>query len=308
MSNFNARWEAFGGVLGGESLGGSVGSVAVPLGRQFGFQFDSLAGSVGGNFLGGAAIHSFWRDPSTGSAGVYAADVTLNRFGGLNLTQVGGEAAHYWGRWSIGGVAGVEFGNSSGDVFPVPGGEIVDTYDIGTRFFDEVDMSYYLTDDFKLSVGHRYLGGQNAAALRTEWAFPLGHGITGSVFAEGFLGGGNFRGVWGGLTFYISPAGGSKTLIEHERQDTVTPWLPDTLFSIKNSERKKFAASVAAPTPPPPPAGYPPPPPPPIPPTTPQTHIGASANAAAAAATAATAAASAAVLLAPYPPLPPPPP
>lgn len=300
VSTFNARWEAFGGALAGEGFGGSIGSVAMPLARQFGFQFDSLAGTLGGNFLGGAAAHAFWRDPAVGSVGVYAADAMLDRFGGLNVTQVGLEGFRYWNRWSVGGVAGVEFGNSSDNVFPAPGGGIVDTYDIGTRFFDEIDLSYYLTDDFKLNVGHRYLGGENAAALGAEWAFPLGHGITGALFAEGRYGGSNFRGVWGGLTFSFGPAG--KTLIEREREDTITRWLPDTAFSIKNSESRRFAAS---PAPPPPPPAYPGPLSLPTPPT-PQSQIGAAGDAAAAAATAATAAASAALSLSPYPPSPPP--
>jgi hypothetical protein len=154
VSGFNAKWEALGGSLNGQTLAGSTGSLSAPLGRQFGLQLDILAASYGGDFLGGAAGHLFWRDPSVGLIGLYGSGLAWDRFGGIAAGNAAIEAERYWNRWSIGGIAGVEFGNAKTQTTPVVGGALVDSFDIKTRFFDQIDLSYYLTDNFKLSVGH----------------------------------------------------------------------------------------------------------------------------------------------------------
>jgi hypothetical protein len=62
----------------------------------------------------------------------------------------------------------LEFGNSaSGTV-----GSVIQTFSVPTRFFDQFDLAFYPVDNLELYVGHRYLGGKNAAAFRGEWAFP----------------------------------------------------------------------------------------------------------------------------------------
>jgi len=286
---FNARWQGFGGSLANQTLAGSIGSVAAPLAGPLAFQFDSLAGSYGGELVGAAAGHLFWRSPSVGLFGVYGANTILNQFGGVSATQVALESERYWNNWSFGGLAGVEFGNNKSDIIATTAGTSFDAYNVKTRFFDYADVSYYLTDNLKVSAGHRYLGGQNAAAFGGEYAFPVGHGMTGAFFAEGRVGENNMHGVWGGLTFYFGPQG--KTLIEHERQETIVNRLPDSLFTITNSERKRFAGPPPPTYPPTPfvPTSYPPPP---------------SSSAAAILATTATAvdaAATAAIAAPPYP-------
>jgi hypothetical protein len=216
---------------------------------------DGFAGTLNGDFLGGAAGHLFWRNPAVGLIGVYADDMILDRFGGINATHVAFEGQRYWGRWSFGGIAGVEFGNSRSSTSVVPGGTLTDTYDVKTRFFDQIDLSYYLTDNLKLSVGHRYLGGKEAAAFGGEWAFALGHGVMGSVFAEGFAGESDFHGVWGGLRVYFGPQ--DKPLMLRQRQDDPDNYMPSAVFTITNSESHTFMPSPpSSPPPSPPPYVY----------------------------------------------------
>jgi hypothetical protein len=71
----------------------------------------------------------------------------------------------HYGRWTLQGVAGVEFGNTTSATV----GDIIQTYEIKTRFFDQVNLAYYLQDNFKVFVGHRYLGGKHAAAFGGEY-------------------------------------------------------------------------------------------------------------------------------------------
>lgn len=96
VDDFNAKWEAIGGVFNDLTYTGSKGSVSGPIGRQFGFQLDGLAADYSGYFLGGVGGHLFWRDPSVGLLGIYASDSYLDRFGGLNVTHVAPEFEGYW--------------------------------------------------------------------------------------------------------------------------------------------------------------------------------------------------------------------
>lgn len=251
VDDFNAKWEAVAGAYDEQTYVGSKGSLTGPIGRQFGFQVDALAADFGASFLGSLGGHLFWRDPSVGLLGVYASDSYLNRFGGLNVTQVAPEFEGYWGRWSLQGIAGVEFGNSTNATVSVtPTGGLVTT-DIRTRFLDKVSLSYYLTDDFKVGIGHRYEGGLNALALDAEYAFGLGKTMA-SLFVEGNVGGQNFRGVWGGLRFYFGQH--DKTLIRRQREDDPINWLSDVTTLVSSNNQ------VTHPAPPPPHASPPPPP------------------------------------------------
>ena len=139
------------------------------------------------------------------------------------------------------GVAGVEFGNSAsststtttvGPIFTTTS-TFVNSFNVSTRFFDEINLKYYVTDDISAYVGQRYLGGENALALGAEIARPIGHGIMASAFVEGRIGEDNFHGVWGGLKFYFGPS--EKSLIARHRQEDPNNWNIDNLFGIMNN-------------------------------------------------------------------------
>lgn len=116
------------------------------------------------------------------------------------------------------GIAGVEFGNSVSQTV----GSVIQTYDLRTRFFDEVNLAYYLQDDLKVYVGYRYMYGKNALALGGEWGLPLGRGVMASLFAEGRIGENGYDGIWGGLRFYFGQK--NKSLMQRHREDDPTNW------------------------------------------------------------------------------------
>ena len=68
------------------------------------------------------------------------------------------------------------------------------SYDVESRFFNQVNLSPYSIDrELGRLYGHRYLGGENALALGTELALPLGSGGVASAFVEGRVGSNEFR-------------------------------------------------------------------------------------------------------------------
>jgi hypothetical protein len=250
VDGINAKIEGIGGSLANHGIYGSKGAISIPLGGSWGAQIDGTAGSFDQRFFGSIAGHLFWRNPQQGLLGIYANYTHLDEFGGAHVTQFAGEGEYYWNRWTLQGIAGVEFGNKASQtttttstVPPVPIGFGITTpgvattntftegYDVKTRFFDQVNLKYYLTDNWDAYVGHRYLGGKNALALGSEYALPLGRGVMASAFVEGNVGEHDFHGVWGGLRFYFGAS--DKTLIARHRQDDPNIW--DSLFSIINS-------------------------------------------------------------------------
>ena len=245
VDGFNGKWEVLGGALNHRSLYGSRGSFSIPLATQWGLQIDGAVGSLQNRAFGSIAPHLFWRDPSRGLLGLYASHTHWDRFGGVHVTQVAGEGEAYWGRFTLQGIAGVEFGNSASSrttnttillpVGNIPGVVTTNTFsegfDVRTRFFDQINLKYYFTDNVAGYVGHRYLGGKNALAVGAEAALPLGKGMMGSAFVEARAGEHEFNGVWGGLRLYFGQK--DKTLIKRQREDDPVAW--DTLHSILNN-------------------------------------------------------------------------
>lgn len=248
VDGFNAKWEALGGSLGGKRLYGSRGAFTVPLGSVAGLQIDGAIGKLDGDRFFTVAPHLFWRNPNQGLIGLYASYTDWDRFGGVHAAQAAIEGERYFGRWTVQGIAGVEWGNTASNtsvatslVAPGAGGVpgVVTTnvftegYNVQTRFFDQVNLKYYFTDNFAGYLGHRYLGGQNALALGGEAALPLGKGVMASAFVEARLGEHANNGIWGGFRFYFGRK--DKTLMARHRQDDPAIW--DTLFSFNHFGR-----------------------------------------------------------------------
>ena len=218
VDGMNGKAGADGGTFSDKTLYSGLGSLAVPLGCEYGFQVDGSVGSFNENGIYAVGGHLFWRNPSVGLLGMYGSSIHWDQFSGVTANHVGPEAEWYFGRWTIQGVAGVEFGNStSGQVGP----NIV-TYDVNTRFFDQINFAYYINDNLKVFLGHRYLGGKNALAIGGEWGVPVGRGTMGSLFVEGRVGEDNATGVWGGIRFYFGHQ--DKSLIRRNREDDPADW------------------------------------------------------------------------------------
>src|SRR5262245_24960943 len=261
----NAKFVALGGSYINRSLYGACGSLSFPLGGQFGCQLDGIGGRYDNRGMGAVGAHFFSRDPARGLLGLYAAHTHWDIFGGIHVNQVAGEGEVYFGPFTVRGIAGVEWGNSvftTASTFatipPVAGGAgafITTTgiqgFEVRTRFFDKVDLAYYPLPDWKLFVGHRYLGGRHALALGTEIAAPIPGQVKAALFAEGRIGEGDFHGVWGGLKIYFGQK--DKPLIRRHREDDPKDWTPEALGSITPTSSSKTSVIPIAPLPPPPP-------------------------------------------------------
>jgi len=251
---FNVKFEGFGGSVNGKSLVGGAGALTVPVGGQFGAQIDGLAGALDGDALGGVAGHLFWRDPSRALLGIYGSYTTWDRFGGVNAGQVAFEGEYYLGRFTVQGIAGVEFGNSRAtsssisSQTAIPFGTLntlttsTQRFDITTRYFDQINFKYYFNDNLSTYVGHRYLGGRNMAALGGEFAFPLNRGLLASAFVEGRVGESDARSIWGGFHIYFGPD--DKPLIKRHRQEDPNLWLIDTASSILNNQKSTTSSQT----------------------------------------------------------------
>ena len=214
VDGLNAKAAGFGGGADGRSLYGGEGSITVPLGFRYGFQLDGLVAGHDSRFQGNVttaatAGHVFWRDPAVGLIGAYGHYFHADAFRGVDYYAGAAEGALYWGRFSLEGLAGVE----AGRVNLVAFGSI----DITTRFFDAASLSYYPTDDLKLSVGHSYILGTHALLLGAEWGLRSGGGTMAALFANGSVGEGGNAGVLAGLRIYFGQR--DKTLIRRHRED-----------------------------------------------------------------------------------------
>lgn len=249
VDGFNGKVSAFGGwSRGRDGLGldggrfGGEGSISSPIGHRFGVQIDGAAQSRDGVFQGDVAGHLFWRDPAFALFGAYVAYSHLDKSGGLALGRAGGEFAGYFGRFTLEGIAGVEGGKSKNI-------SATRRYEPDTRFFDQVNLAWYPTDDMKVYAGHRYGGGLHAAAAGLEVLLPSRTGTAVSAFGEGRLGEDHYRQVWGGVRVYFG--GSDKTLIRRHREDDPTVW--NDPLPLAKSVKDRVEDVIASPPPPPPP-------------------------------------------------------
>ncbi|WP_147438026.1 hypothetical protein [Ochrobactrum soli] len=135
---------------GDEQFGFSEGSVAVPLGDKYGFQLDGIGGVTNESGFAGAAAHLFRRDPKKGALGLYGSYLystgTYDNNGflenGYINSKLGVEGQAYLGRFTLDGLAGIEW-NSLEEAFDP---------------FAQGRVNYYVTDNFKVGTGLNYSG------------------------------------------------------------------------------------------------------------------------------------------------------
>jgi hypothetical protein len=242
VDGLNGKVDAWGGQLAKKSFYGTKGAVATPLAGAYGLQVDGAVGKFDHRRFAAAGLHLFWRNPSIGMYGLYVAyGDTKSAVGDVHIGNVAAEFGWYHGRWSIEGIAGVEFGNRVVGIVPTPLGNVVQTIDIKTRFLDKINVSYYLHDNVKAFVGHRYIGGKNAAALGLELAHPIPRTTAmGALFVEGRVG--EYTGIWGGLKLYVGNK--DKSLIRRHREDDPIEWTPESQTTgVSNSSSTTPVAS-----------------------------------------------------------------
>ena len=234
--------------------GGGAGAISAPLGANFGVQGEGMLASWNNNLVAGAGAHLFWRDPNRGLLGVYGSGSYFGVLNGIGVARAAAEGEAYFGRFTLEGMAGVETGrrNRTSSLF---GGVTTagvpyygyTYYNVRTRFYDKASVAYYVTDNFKLSVGQIYTGGRVLASLGAEYLFPVSPGIAGSLFVDGHIGGGRTSGVRGGLKVYFGNA--DKPLIRRQREDDPPINLPLDLLTIANTRSTAIAVLPVPPAP-----------------------------------------------------------
>lgn len=223
VDGYNFKLSVLGGAFQRNVLGNAdnvmfVGSVTAPLfSNNFGIQVDAGAGSYDGGFTSAAAgLHLFWRDPSVGMIGIYGDWAYVNP---EHAGRVGGEFAVYNDRWSLDIFAGMQFGQH-----------------VFTDFVDEVDLSYYFTDNTRGSIGHRLTSRGHVANVSFEHMFSDG-GMDGvSIFGEVEAGEDNYVAGWGGLRYSFG-TGSWTTLIERDRQGDPIVRIPRNIASVTQCGR-----------------------------------------------------------------------
>lgn len=216
VSGPNGKVSVEGGSFDDQGAGIALGSFALPLGPSFGLQADGAVGAIDGEAMGGGGLHLFTRDPSSYLLGVYGSYHTWDS---IDIWRLAGEAELYLGRFTLSGLAGYE----SVDVPSLTDGLEVLTPD-DKHFFGQFDGSYYITDDFKVSAGYRYLNETSFASAGAEYLFR-GHEVPWSLFARGNFGDDDYTSVTGGVKIYLS-GDTNKSLIDRNRRDDPENYLP----------------------------------------------------------------------------------
>jgi hypothetical protein len=149
-----------------------------------------------------------------------------------NILKYAVEGEYYMNRWTIHSHVGVETTRISSNAaqFTLSG---LNAPSVANRVFDDVLVSYYVTDNFRLSVGHDLVFGTHFLRLGSEYGFELGGGRMAAVFTDGWIGEGGNNGALAGLRIYFGQR--DKTLIRRHREDDP---------NISSSEGQRLAWEV----------------------------------------------------------------
>ena len=204
-----------GGSFDDESAGVALGSFAMPLGHSFGLQADGAFGTIDDDILGGGGLHLFTRDPSSYLLGAYGS---FHTWDSIDIWRIAGEAELYLGRFTLDGLAGYESIDGPTD-FNDPTLTIDDDH-----FFAQTDLAYYITDDFKVYGGYRYLNETSFGAAGAEY-LVRGYEVPVSLFARSDFGVDEYTSITGGLKVYLS-GDPQKSLIDRHRRDDPEIYVP----------------------------------------------------------------------------------
>lgn len=199
VSGVNGKIAASFGAVNDAGAGTIFGSFVTPLGHSFGLQLDGSVASTDGDGSYGVGAHAFWRDPAAGLLGVYASYSGFDGDRDVNLGIVAAESEVYFGRLSLEGLAGVDYGYGDTDLFGA------------------VTAAFYPIDDLRLYAGYLNVTGDNFASMGAEWQPDFAFARNTSLFADGLVGEDDAWSVMGGVRFYLG--GGTKSLIRRHRED-----------------------------------------------------------------------------------------
>ena len=251
------RVEGFGGIArdqrpisgnDGEFSGGVLPSIGFRLGGVATVQMDGMVASHLKDTVFAGAGHIGIKATENLSIGAYGSYTHFDAVPKLDTYRIGGEAVYHAGRVSVSVLAGYEHSDRATVVAgSIPGFTVLDRYGKSGSFFSMADVSFYPSDNWSLTAGHRFVGRRHAAALGTEKAFA-GSGL--SLFAEGRIGEQGYAAVWTGIRIKFGRRGPS---LQASDQSGYINRLKDELFVPANTRSRTLVAPP--PPPPPPPTG-----------------------------------------------------
>jgi hypothetical protein len=212
VDGLNFKVGALAGVIGGYSnhMLLVTASAPVPYFSQFGAQLDLALGKYRSDYTSAAAgAHIFWRDPSIGLLGIYGDWGYVNP---EHAGRVGFEGSLYIDRWTIDAFVGKQFGQH-----------------VYTKTVDEVDLSYYFTDNLRGSIGHRLTSRGNVGNVSFEFMPEVWGGW--SVFGEAEGGEDDYYGGWAGIRYSFG-TGSATTLIARDRTGDPRTRIPRNIASV----------------------------------------------------------------------------
>lgn len=175
----------------------ALGSLSFPLGCMFGVQLDAgVRDQIDDTQFGGIA-HLFMRDPESYLIGVTGGVLESDD---VTLIPVGPEVELYLGNFSL---------EAWGGYLNIDGED--DNKDSG---FVIADAAFYLSDDFRVSIGGKIVDTYEGLRAGFEYQFS---GSPMSLYGKAEYGDEDYLKVVGGLKFYFG--GEDKSLIRRHRED-----------------------------------------------------------------------------------------
>lgn len=192
--------------------------LTAPLGHSWGLQVEGGATDIDGSTTWGAAAHVFTRDPESYLVGLFAAYASETEFD-MDATRVGAEAELYINQISLLLAAGYQFGGDN-------------VHETG---FGDIEVRWYVTDDFALSAGGNFDEANSVGRAGVEWR-PGFSALPGLAFRmDGAFGEDDFQSILGGITYYF---GADASLQDrHRRQDPASA-LISLMLSVQNEQQQ----------------------------------------------------------------------
>ena len=182
-----------GGVTDGDFRGELYAKGAVPIGDAFGAQLEA---GIGLDDYYGVAGHLFTRDPGFGLLGAYASYEADDN---IDISRIAAEAELYLNAITLGGDIGYQGG------------------DVEHGVFGRVDLKFYASPDFVLSIGGETSPGIDFGRISAEWrpGFEALPGL--SLFADGEFGNHDYESVRIGFTYHFGSS--SSSLLDRDRRE-----------------------------------------------------------------------------------------
>lgn len=216
----NAKIEGAGGVIHAEdaedddhaSRGYGALTIALPLTCDIGLQVDGSIGKAGGEHDYSAAAHLFARDPASHLLGLYGGH---SEFYGNTTNRLGVEGELYMNQLTLSAVGGWEDSDRSDE-----------------NYFAAGQISWYATDNFKLSAGVARSSGITFGTYGVEWQ-PDASDI--SFFVQGAAGEDDYATIFAGVRWHWGA--GQKSLIRRHREDDPIGW--ENILKVPGEEEEE---------------------------------------------------------------------